>query len=340
MAQINMPSRRQDDDPLTMVMKGLQIASQVYGIRSAQAQLDNFADQKAASEIKVKQDAEDRAFIQGGGLLPTQRMSLLGQNFKETPVDANTPLLPGATKATVYTPEGPQVMQYQAPKSAAEIAADKAIADEQRQRMEQLQKAADTRFENEKSIRTQYDNLSKDTRAVMQAYGKIDAAMQDQTPASNMSLIFNYMKMLDPQSTVREGEYATAENARGVPDFIRNLYDKTVDGTILTDTQRKDFAHETEKIMNEYLQLQAATDAQYTGIAERRGLDVRNIIDPRFQDQLQIFKQRFNPRGTAQTAPQTPPAATGFDMFSQPAQASQPFDPNAFLREMNPNARR
>ena len=39
--------------------------------------------------------------------------------------------------------------------------------------------------------------------------------------AGDMALIFSYMKMLDPNSTVREGEYATAEAAAGVPAVER-----------------------------------------------------------------------------------------------------------------------
>ena len=35
--------------------------------------------------------------------------------------------------------------------------------------------------------------------------------------AGDMALIFSYMKMLDPNSTVREGEYATAQDAGSIP---------------------------------------------------------------------------------------------------------------------------
>ena len=56
-----------------------------------------------------------------------------------------------------------------------------------------------------------------------------------------MALVFNFMKVLDPGSTVRESEYASAENARAIPDTVRNLYNRVVDGLRLTEEQRVDF---------------------------------------------------------------------------------------------------
>ena len=54
-----------------------------------------------------------------------------------------------------------------------------------------------------------------------EAYGRIHAA-KDAPPsgASDIALLYGYMKVLDPGSTVREGEFATASNAGGIPDKI------------------------------------------------------------------------------------------------------------------------
>lgn len=52
-----------------------------------------------------------------------------------------------------------------------------------------------------------------------------------------MAMVFSFMKALDPGSTVREGEYASVENTRGVPDNIRNMYNKALEGTGLTAEQ-------------------------------------------------------------------------------------------------------
>lgn len=56
-------------------------------------------------------------------------------------------------------------------------------------------------------------------------------------PASQISLVFSYMKALDPTSTVREGEFATVQNAAGVPEQVRNQYNKVMSGNFLTANQ-------------------------------------------------------------------------------------------------------
>ena len=49
------------------------------------------------------------------------------------------------------------------------------------------------------------------------------------------------MKMLDPTSVVREGEFATAQNATGVPERIRNSFNKAMSGERLGQKQRTKF---------------------------------------------------------------------------------------------------
>jgi len=71
----------------------------------------------------------------------------------------------------------------------------------------------------------------------------VDLADSEKPLASvaDMAMIFAYMKMLDPGSTVREGEYATASNTTSVSDKMQNLYNLLVGGETLTPTQRTSF---------------------------------------------------------------------------------------------------
>jgi len=56
------------------------------------------------------------------------------------------------------------------------------------------------------------------------------------------------MKMLDPGSVVRESEFATAANAAGVPDRIRNQFNRVRTGERLAEKQRADFLNQAGKI--------------------------------------------------------------------------------------------
>ena len=54
-------------------------------------------------------------------------------------------------------------------------------------------------------------------------------------------MITGYMKMIDPGSTVREGEFATAANSGGVSDNVRSLYNSLINGKRLSPQQRENF---------------------------------------------------------------------------------------------------
>ena len=73
-------------------------------------------------------------------------------------------------------------------------------------------------------------------------------AADDNTGASDISFIFRYMKFLDPNSVVREGEFATAAEAGGVPQKFVILRDKIMNGAILTEKIKNDFLQVASKM--------------------------------------------------------------------------------------------
>lgn len=129
-------------------------------------------------------------------------------------------------------------------------------------------------------LRKEYQGLdvTKDTQKVASAYEKVKAAAQNPSAAGDLSLIFGYMKMLDPGSTVREGEFANAQNAAGVPDQIRNAYNRAKTGERLNETQRADFVGQAQRMFEAQLQTQAQFDKQYQDLASQYGVNPSNIV--------------------------------------------------------------
>jgi len=74
-------------------------------------------------------------------------------------------------------------------------------------------------FGDEDKLRDDFRSESKEFVKVRDAYGRILST--DASAAGDLALIFNYMKILDPGSVVREGEFATAQNSAGIPERIR-----------------------------------------------------------------------------------------------------------------------
>lgn len=102
----------------------------------------------------------------------------------------------------------------------------------------------------EGNLRKEFTDLSKDFLKQRDAFGRITASASDPSAAGDLALIFNYMKVLDPGSTVREGEFANAENSAGVPSRLRALYNKVTEGQRLTAEQRGDFVGRAGKLFN------------------------------------------------------------------------------------------
>ena len=134
-------------------------------------------------------------------------------------------------------------------------------------------KAPQVKGQNQKQInvlRSNVDKATADLKKVDAAFRKIQKAGKVGTPAADMSLIFSYMKILDPGSTVREGEFATAQDTTGIPGKIVNAYNRALAGTRLNDVQRKDFISQAESLFKAQ---QESADFSIEGILQRADED-------------------------------------------------------------------
>ena len=128
-------------------------------------------------------------------------------------------------------------------------------------------------------IRKEFASASKDYVTVRDATARIQASAQDPSPAGDLALIFSFMRALDPGSTVREGEFANAQNAASVPERIRGMYNRVANGERLTEEQRADFLQQGMTLYQAQEQTHQATRAQFEAIAARSGIDPRDVVD-------------------------------------------------------------
>tara|TARA_R100000734_G_C3317870_1_gene111385 strand:- start:997 stop:2352 length:1356 start_codon:yes stop_codon:yes gene_type:complete len=63
----------------------------------------------------------------------------------------------------------------------------------------------------------------------------------DRPGAGDLALIFSFMKMLDPRSVVREGEFEVAKKVGGPADFLVQTANYIKNGGILSDLTRRSF---------------------------------------------------------------------------------------------------
>ena len=134
----------------------------------------------------------------------------------------------------------------------------------------------------------------KDFADIAAGYEKVKVAKDDPSPAGDISLIFGYMKMLDPGSVVREGEFATAQNAGSVPDRILNAYNSALNGTRLNPKQRKDFLNQAGNVYNAQQGLVKSLEKDYSGLAESYGTRP-DLVVPK-QSAPKEREKEFNPK--------------------------------------------
>ena len=124
----------------------------------------------------------------------------------------------------------------------------------------------------------QGNKVYKDTQEISSALRR--AQSSGATPAGDIALIFSYMKLLDPGSTVREGEYASARDTAGVPDRVRNLYNQALTGRILGEAQRSDFLGQSNRLWNAQLESYNRLASQFSSLAERYGVPSGDVVLP------------------------------------------------------------
>jgi surface antigen len=86
------------------------------------------------------------------------------------------------------------------------------------------------------------------------------------------------MKILDPTSVVREGEFATAANAGSVGDKLINQYNKIINGERLTDAQRNDFVARAKGLYQSAINQQKQIDKTFSDRADKFGIPADYVI--------------------------------------------------------------
>lgn len=143
---------------------------------------------------------------------------------------------------------------------------------------DRVKKLSKQNFDQESDLRKEFTNLSKPFILQRDAFNRIEQSAKNPSAAGDLALIFNYMKILDPGSTVREGEFATAQNAAGVPERIRAQYKKVFSGERLTEKQRNDFVERSKKLFAAANNNQNKLESEFKKLSKQNDLNSRNVI--------------------------------------------------------------
>lgn len=119
-------------------------------------------------------------------------------------------------------------------------------AETQKLALEATKGDPEKQFELEQKLRKEYSKETQVYQDVSESFRRIKSA--ENTGPGDIALIYAYMKMLDPGSVVREGEFATAQNSGGIPQAVVNAYNKALNGERLAPKQRDSFMSQAGKL--------------------------------------------------------------------------------------------
>ena len=170
--------------------------------------------------------------------------------------------------------------------------------------------------EQENKMRDDFTKASGEFVKVRDAHQRLLESADNPSAAGDMALIFNFMKVLDPGSTVREGEFATAQNAGGIPDRIRGQYNKVMSGERLAPDVRKDFVDRSDKLYKGALTNHESIEKDFEEKAKRAGVRPEQIVT----------RHRITPKSAAPEALEAKVKASGWTY--EPAKYEYRVGPN------------
>lgn len=243
----------------------------VLAAQLATAGIGAFAQNRARKQLAEQEQQSQQAFATSfpqfsglsGQLSPETRQAVIQsqltgqiqQQFKAAP----TPLSPAG-------------------KRAADVQAGFLEKGASLESTEDLEKKRATTFKETRDLRKEFTKNSGEFIKSRDSFNRVQASAEDPSAAGDLALIFNFMKVLDPGSTVREGEFATAQSSGSVPSRFVAQYNKVLAGERLSGTQRNDFVTRSTKLFGKALKTQKRRVDQFKGIAERNKLPVEDVL--------------------------------------------------------------
>jgi Txe/YoeB family toxin of Txe-Axe toxin-antitoxin module len=106
----------------------------------------------------------------------------------------------------------------------------------------------------------------------------ISLGRKNANPQDDIQLIFSFMKLQDPGSVVREGEFATAQKYTSTLDGLGVKLDKVMKGNLLSSKQREALKSAITNQYNRSLNNQKRIVDTYSKRAQNAKIDPQDVI--------------------------------------------------------------
>jgi CHAP domain. len=160
------------------------------------------------------------------------------------------------------------------------------------------------RLNAQQSLRKEFNGLQtvKDFNDVKSSYNRVKSAYDEalakgsddkSKSAADQVLITSFNKLIDPGSTVREGEYARSTAGQSLLAQLKGKAEAALSGgSGLTDADRKSMVDATERLFDDYIKNYNALASEYRGYAGDYEIDPDNIAKP-YEDPVQAVSKKM-----------------------------------------------
>lgn len=153
-------------------------------------------------------------------------------------------------------------------------------------RFEERKKALEARFAQTNpaddaqvsGLRREFTSASQTFVDSKSSYQQVRSGAQSKNAQGDVTLVYGFVKLLDPSSVVREGEYATARKTAGLFDWFAQAWEKVKAGDILSDEQRAKFLEQAGNVWAERSANQREIVSEFSRLAKKNRIDPERVI--------------------------------------------------------------
>jgi len=236
----------------------------------AKLRLDQF---KAATErVKAEGEAQKPQVDQDRLELDREKLRLDERKFQREQTKA------GSEVEYLDTPQGRIAVPKYPDAGGAAVGARPVTVDGQPAMGAAGHAALEQTRSAELKAQTHYDQLALPYRQVRDAMGRITATEGENTPAGGLSLLYAYMKMLDPDTGIRNEEVRNAESLGGLPGQAYRWIAHLKGDNPLPPKVQQDFLASAKKLYTQYRKDYEDVAEQYRALVTRQGLNPDNVV--------------------------------------------------------------
>jgi hypothetical protein len=133
-------------------------------------------------------------------------------------------------------------------------------------------------FGRANTLRDEHKSLTGEFRNVQTAWTNIQQASKSNTGAGDMAMLYSFIKLLDPNTGVKDAEYQAAALSGSYGERIQGAFQRALTGERLPDSLRQAFVAEAKTLYTTQRRGYDHVSKQYRDMAVRHGLKPEDVV--------------------------------------------------------------